>query len=64
MKPQDQQPLPEAVRELSETPARNPRYRGATPADMARILLRKKPVADVADDLGTYANAPRPNSEP
>ena len=62
--PQDQQPLPKAVQELSETPAQNPRYRGATPADMARILLRKKPAADVADDLGAYANAPRPDTEP
>ena len=37
-------PLPEHVRRLSTTPSVNPRYRGATPADMARILLGKKPV--------------------
>lgn len=36
--------LPEALHEWSETPAVNPRYKGATPADLARALLGKKPV--------------------
>ena len=36
--------LPEAVRKWSNTPSPNPRYKGATPADMARALLGKKPV--------------------
>ncbi len=37
-------PLPKRLREWSETPSVNPRYKGATPADMARALLDKKPV--------------------
>lgn len=32
------------LREWSHTPSPNPRYKGATPADVARALLRKKPV--------------------
>ena len=36
-------PLPEELRRWSNTPSVNPRYKGATPADMARALLRKKP---------------------
>ena len=44
MKATNPQALPEAVREVSNTPARNPRYCGATPADMAQILLGKEPV--------------------
>lgn len=35
--------MSEAARKLSNMSARNPRYRGATPADMARIMLGKKP---------------------
>ena len=35
-----------AVREWTETPAENPRYKGATPADVGRALLRKKADAD------------------
>lgn len=30
----------EALRRWSETPSVNPRYKGATPADMVRALLR------------------------
>ena len=30
-----------AVREWSNTPSVNPRYKGATPADVVRALLRK-----------------------
>ncbi len=41
-----QKPLPKRLREWSETPSVNPRYKGATPADVARALLDKKPVAD------------------
>lgn len=41
-KPSDS--LPEFLREWSETPSVNPRYKGATPADVARALLDKKPV--------------------
>ena len=37
--------LPEALRKWSNTPSVNPRYKGATPADVARALLGKKPVA-------------------
>ena len=33
-----------AVRRYSNTPAVNPRYRGATPADMVRALRGEKPV--------------------
>lgn len=33
-----------AVRRWSNTPAVNPRYRGATPADMVRALRGEKPV--------------------
>ena len=29
------------VARWSDSPARNPRYRGATPAQVARVLLRK-----------------------
>ena len=31
----------EAVRKWQETPSENPRYKGATPADVGRALLRK-----------------------
>ena len=34
----------EAVREWSNTPSPNPRYKGATPAALGRALLRKPPV--------------------
>ena len=37
-------PLPEKVREWSETPSVNPRYKGATPTDVARALLGEKPL--------------------
>ena len=33
-----------AVRRYSNTPAVNPRYKGATPADMVRALRGEKPV--------------------
>lgn len=36
-------PLPEALREWSETPSPNPRYKGATPADMVRALRGERP---------------------
>ena len=42
-KPTEQQ-RKAAVREWSNTPSPNPRYRGATPGDVARALLGKKPV--------------------
>ena len=32
-----------AVRKWSATPTPNPRYRGATPSDVGRVLLGKKP---------------------
>ena len=34
--------LPKFAWRLSTTPSVNPRYKGATPADMARILLGKR----------------------
>ena len=34
----------EMLREWSNTPSPNPRYKGATPGDVARALLGKKPV--------------------
>ena len=33
-----------AIRRYSNTPAVNPRYKGATPADMVRALRGEKPV--------------------
>ncbi len=36
----------EAIRKWSETPSVNPRYRGATPADMVRALRGRVPVSD------------------
>lgn len=35
--------LPERIRRWSEAPAVNPRYRGATPMDVARALVGKRP---------------------
>ncbi len=35
--------LPEGIRKWSERPAVKPRYKGATPADVARALLGKQP---------------------
>ncbi|MDE2772083.1 MAG: hypothetical protein OXI46_00025 [Gemmatimonadota bacterium] len=32
----------EAVREWSTTPSVNPRYKGATPAEVARALLKRQ----------------------
>lgn len=43
-KKRKREPLPEVVKRWSETPSVNPRYKGATPADVARALMRKKPV--------------------
>lgn len=37
-----------AVKKWSATPSENPRYKGATPDDMGRTLLRK--VAQKTDD--------------
>ena len=37
----------QALREWSDTPALNPRYKGATPGDVVRALLRKH--LDLAD---------------
>ena len=34
--------LPDALQKLADTPAVNPRYKGATPNDLARALLRKR----------------------
>ena len=34
----------EAIRRWSITPAVNPRYEGATPADIVRTLLKPRPV--------------------
>ena len=34
----------EAVPEWSDTPSPNPRYHGATPAEVGRALLGKEPV--------------------
>jgi hypothetical protein len=34
----------DALRKWSNTPAVNPRYKGATPADMVRALRGEKPV--------------------
>ena len=42
-KPTEQQ-RKAAVRKWSNTPSPNPRYMGATPGDVARALLGKRPV--------------------
>ena len=42
----------EAVREWSTTPSPNPRYKGATPADVARALL-KRPVCHTPEKLAS-----------
>ena len=34
----------EAIRKWSEAPSVNPRYKGATPAEVARALLGNRPV--------------------
>ena len=41
-----------AVEKWSATPSENPRYRGATPSDVGRVLLGKKPVATKRVDPG------------
>jgi len=38
--------LPRKVRQWSETPVVNPRYKGATPADVARVLLGQEAVEE------------------
>ena len=43
----------EAIREWANTPAKNPRYRGATPVEVGRALLGYRPVTParkVAED--------------
>ena len=40
-KPQHKKGLKAAVKKWSDTPAENPRYKGATPGDVARALLGK-----------------------
>lgn len=45
-----------AVRRWSNTPAVNPRYKGATPADMVRALRGEKPVCHAEK----VANTPAP----
>lgn len=45
-----------AVQEYSATPSKNPRYRGATPADVGRALLKRQPATppeeEAEDDPG------------
>ncbi len=36
--------IPESLRRWSNTPSVNPRYKGATPADMVRALRGKKAI--------------------
>ena len=43
-------PLPEKLRKWSETPAANPRYKGATPTDVVRALMGKKPLKQLRKD--------------
>lgn len=54
--PEPKKADPEAMlREWSTTPAVNPHYKGATPGDVVRALLRKRPVRHlqkVADSPG------------
>lgn len=40
----------EALEKWSTTPAANPRYKGATPADLVRALLGKKPLRKESDE--------------
>lgn len=42
----------DALREWSTTPSVNPRYKGATPTDVARALL-KRPVCHTPEELAT-----------
>ena len=46
--------LSEALRKWSNTPSVNPRYKGATPADVARALLGKKPEGEVREEAPEY----------
>lgn len=41
--------LPERIRRWSEAPVANPRYRGATPMDVARALVGKRPEQPAED---------------
>ncbi len=42
----DEEARKRAVREWEDTPSPNPRYQGATPADVGRALLGKKKKAE------------------
>jgi len=49
-----------AVREYENTPSPNPRYKGATPADVGRALLGYRPVTPpekVAEDTAAVKSS-------
>ena len=45
-----------AVKDWQDTPSPNPRYKGATPADVGRALLRK-PARHTVEKNGTPAES-------